>query len=80
MALNFISWLKRRILPTPTQLSTPTPNSNPSQELSATLERDQVTTFKFRVEPLFSCLIGGVVLVNVNNGARTEEWNPSPSP
>ena len=44
------------------------------KELSATLERDQVTSFKFRVEPLFSCLIGGVVVVNIHNGARAEEW------
>jgi len=33
-----------------------------------------VTSFKFRVEPLFSCLIGGVVVVNIHNGARAEEW------
>ena len=39
-----------------------------------------MTTFKFRVEPLFSCLIGGIVVVNINHGARAEEWNPKPKP
>mgnify|MGYP006137301327 CR=1 FL=1 len=33
-----------------------------------------MTSFKFRVEPLFSCLIGGVVVVNIRKGARAEEW------
>lgn len=44
------------------------------KELSDVAERDGVTTFKFRVEPLFSCLIGGIVVVNIRKGARAEEW------
>ena len=44
------------------------------KELSDVTEREQGTTFKFRVEPLFSCLIGGVVVINIRGGARAEEW------
>lgn len=50
------------------------------KELSELAERRDVTAFKFRVEPLFSCLIGGVVVVNIRKCAADRKLCRRPSP